>query len=109
MTNPTAQIDLDFPAFIAKREGDTRKHFDGRVTDYCFSLDQKMRQRLAAIKPLEMAPKAFAQMLIGGLYRAGHRVRLRDSDVMPEVWHRAAAERSLRAGPRIDRLSAADA
>jgi hypothetical protein len=44
---------------------------------------------------VEMAPMAFAQMLIGGLYRAGHRVRLRDSDVVPEVWHRAAAERSL--------------
>jgi Zn-dependent protease with chaperone function len=57
--NPTAQIDLDFPAFIATRESASRKHFDGRVTDYCFSLDQKMRQRLAAIKPLEMAAKAF--------------------------------------------------
>ncbi len=56
--NPTAQIDLDFANFIAGREESSRRHFHGAVTDYCFSLDLKLRQRLAAIKPLELAAKA---------------------------------------------------
>ena len=56
--NPTAQVDLDFANFIAGREESNRRHFNGRVTDYCFSLDQKIRERLAAIKPLQIAAKA---------------------------------------------------
>jgi Zn-dependent protease with chaperone function len=57
--NPTTQIDLDFPAFIAHREEGVRQHFDGSATDYCFSLDLKGRQRLAAVKPVQLAAKAF--------------------------------------------------
>jgi Zn-dependent protease with chaperone function len=57
--NPTAQIDLDFSGFIAHREESSRRHLRGAVTDYCFSLDLKMRQRLAAAKPLQLAAKAF--------------------------------------------------
>lgn len=57
-SNPTARIDLDFAQFIAGREESSRRHFHGAVTDYCFSLDLKMRERLAAIKPLQLAAKA---------------------------------------------------
>jgi Zn-dependent protease with chaperone function len=57
--NPTSGIDLDFSAFTAQREESSRRHFDGVSTDYCFSLDLKMRQRLAAIPALQLAAKAF--------------------------------------------------
>jgi Zn-dependent protease with chaperone function len=60
--NPTSQIDLDFPGFVARREESSRRHIKANVTDYCFSLDLKMRQRLASIKPLEFAAKSLMSM-----------------------------------------------
>jgi Zn-dependent protease with chaperone function len=62
--NPTAAIDLDFPAFIARREEGSRQHFDGKTTDYCFSLDLKLRKRLAAIKPLVLASKSILSVTL---------------------------------------------
>jgi Zn-dependent protease with chaperone function len=62
--NPTAAIDLDFPAFISRREESSRQHFDGKTTDYCFSLDLKMRKRLAAIKPLVLASKSILSVTL---------------------------------------------
>jgi Zn-dependent protease with chaperone function len=56
--NPTASIDLNFPGFIAQREAGSKAHFQGAVTDYCFSLDLKLRQRLASLGPLQLAAKA---------------------------------------------------
>jgi Zn-dependent protease with chaperone function len=56
--NPTTQIDLDFANFVAGREESNRRHFHGAVTDYCFSMDLQLRQKLAAIKPLQLAAKA---------------------------------------------------
>jgi Zn-dependent protease with chaperone function len=60
--NPTTQIDLDFPQFVGRREEGSRRHLKGSVTDYCFSLDLKMRQRLSAMKPLEFAAKSLMSM-----------------------------------------------
>jgi len=62
--NPTAAVDLDFPAFISRREESSRQHFDGKTTDYCFSLDLKLRKRLATMKPLVLASKAILSVTL---------------------------------------------
>ncbi len=57
---PSTQVDLDFGSFVHQREEMARSHMDGRSTDYCFSLDRQMRQRMSSIPGLELVVKGFS-------------------------------------------------
>src|SRR5204863_9440033 len=51
LTNPTQAIDLSFTRYLEDRHKQFADHWVNGATDYCFSLDRKMHQRLASIKP----------------------------------------------------------
>lgn len=57
--NPTADVSLDFRAYLEKRRSESEARLEDGVPKYAFSLDRKMRQKLAAIKPVRI----FAQFL----------------------------------------------
>lgn len=59
LTNPTKTIDLDFGHYLQLRSSDLSAHLIGGIPDYAFSLDQKLGQQLAALKPV----RAIAQIL----------------------------------------------
>lgn len=60
-TNPTAAIDLNFGHYLEVRDRQLSAHQVGGIPDYAFSLDQKLRQQLMAMKPV----RAMAQALVG--------------------------------------------
>lgn len=60
MQNPTASIDLNFGHYLELRDRQLSAHLVGGIPDYAFSLDQKLRQRLTAMKPA----RAMAQALV---------------------------------------------
>jgi len=62
--NPTLPVDLDFGFFVKQREDMARAHYDGRATDYCFSLDRQMRQRMSSIPGLELAVKGLSNFAL---------------------------------------------
>lgn len=59
-TNPTAIIDLDFGNYLQVRSSELASHLVSGIPDYAFSLDQKLRQQLAAMAPV----RAIAQSLV---------------------------------------------
>jgi Zn-dependent protease with chaperone function len=71
LTNPTQSIDLSFSRYLQDRHKQFAEHWINGAPDYCFSLDRKMHQRLASIKPFHMLAKAatsFTVMLQKALY-----------------------------------------
>jgi Zn-dependent protease with chaperone function len=50
--NPTDCVSLDFAAYTAARSGARSAHLIQGTPDYAFSLDKRLRQRLASIGPL---------------------------------------------------------
>lgn len=58
--NPTAMVKLDFADYLAQRQSELAAHTRGGVPDYAFSLDEQLRQKLAAMPPI----RAIAQGLV---------------------------------------------
>jgi len=66
LSNPTASIDLSFGHYPGDRQKQFSEHWINGTPDYCFSLDKKMRQKLASSKMYEAmarAASAFTVML----------------------------------------------
>lgn len=56
--NPTATIDLNFAHYLAARKQVIAAHQVNGIPDYAFSLDQRLRQQLAAMPPVRAILKA---------------------------------------------------
>ncbi len=64
ITNPTAVIDLDFGHYLEVRERELSSHLVGGIPDYAFSLDQKLRQQLTAIRPVRSITQAIVGLAV---------------------------------------------
>jgi Zn-dependent protease with chaperone function len=62
--DPTGAINLDFGHYLAQRQSALSEHLDQGVPDYAFSLDLKLRQQLATLKPVRAFAEAIASMRV---------------------------------------------
>ena len=62
--NPTDKIDLCFGNYLQVREREISSHLIGGIPDYAFSLDQKLRQRLAGIGLVRAIAKSLVSMTV---------------------------------------------
>ena len=62
--NPTAKIDLSFDRYLQTRAREIDSHLVGGIPDYAFSLDQKLRQQLAAMGPVRAIAKSLVSMAV---------------------------------------------
>lgn len=60
LSNPTANIDLNFGSFLQHRSLELSSHLIAGVPDYAFSLDQQLRQQISAMGPV----RTIAQSLV---------------------------------------------
>lgn len=58
LTNPTDDIDLDFAQYVADRRQHQSAHLVNGVPTYAFAMDLKLRQQLAALKPMRVLAQA---------------------------------------------------
>ncbi len=62
--NPTEKIDLNFGNYFRTREREINAHLINGIPDYAFSLDRKLRQRLAAMTPIRAIAKSLVSMAV---------------------------------------------
>jgi Zn-dependent protease with chaperone function len=62
--NPTEKIDLHFGNYFQTREQEINAHLVNGIPDYAFSLDQKLRQQLAAMGPVRAIAKSLVSMIV---------------------------------------------
>jgi Zn-dependent protease with chaperone function len=60
LENPTAAVNLDFGAYLAKRKSENDARLEDGVPKYSFSLDRQLRQQFASIKPVRAAAQFLA-------------------------------------------------
>lgn len=62
--NPTDAIDLNFAHYQEIRDRALSAHLVGGIPDYAFSLDQKLRQQLTAIRPVRASAQALVSLSV---------------------------------------------
>lgn len=60
LENPTAEVNLDFREYLAKRQSENDARLEDGVPKYGFSLDRQLRQQFASIKPVRAAAQFLA-------------------------------------------------
>ncbi|MBE9075883.1 M48 family metallopeptidase [Romeria aff. gracilis LEGE 07310] len=64
VTNPTTAIDLSFANYVDSRDRELSAHLVGGIPDYAFSLDQQLRQQLAAMGPVRAISQSLVAMIV---------------------------------------------
>ncbi len=64
IANPTANLNLDFGAYLEARKREAAAHLVNGVPDYGFALDRQLRQQLAALPLIRQLAQSLAALAI---------------------------------------------